>query len=409
MKKLLIISSLILLATACKKEPDSPPENLLIEANAVTIDSLRAWQQNVSPDGLSITQPYHVYGIITMDESDGNLYKNLYMQDHTAGIQIRMLSTSDFAVGDSVRVNLKGAYLSEYAGVIQLDSIDPETMIVRRSSGNEFLPENKNLLDITFDDEGKLIIIDSVQFQAAELSNTYADHINQSSQNRMLEDCNGNTIIVRTSGFANYAGQTVKQGNGTMVAVVSRFDQDLQLYIRSLDELLLDGPRCAGQFLVKDFEDQDINSGGWTTFVVTGPATVDWSTNDMGWSSFYAQITNWNGSSNDAAETWLISPALNLSGSSAASVEFMNACNYNGPNLQLMVSTDYSGSGDPTLATWTDLSSSATWSTGSWNWVNSGVVDLSAYLTSATYIGFRYTGGASDGKTWELDDIIING
>jgi Family of unknown function (DUF5689)/Domain of unknown function (DUF5017) len=414
MKKLFILISIVTVIMACNKEPDSPPENILNQANAVTIDTLRAWQANVSPNGLSISADYHVYGIITMDESDGNLYKNLYMQDHTAAIQIRMTSTSDYAVGDSIRINLKGAYLSEYSGVIQLDSIDPDLMIIRQSAGNVFMPQAMNMSDVTVADEGKLIIIDSVQFQLPELVNTYADNINQSSENRMLEECSGNTIIVRTSGFANYAGQTVKQGNGSITAIVSRFGSELQLFVRSLDELTLDGTRCAGQILNKDFDDDDIYSGGWTTFEVTGPATptLAWVTSSAGGApSPFATFDNFDSGTNYTSENWLISPSLDLSSTSNPSLSFINAYNYSGDPLSLMISTNYSGTGDPNAAVWTDLTSLVTWdtNTSTWVWTNSGAIDLSGYLQSGVFIAFRYTGNNSSGSTWEIDDIIING
>jgi hypothetical protein len=90
-------------------------------------------------------------------------------------------------------------------------------------------------------------------------------------------------------------------------------------------------------------------------------------------------------------------------------MQFMNAYNFSGPALQLMISTDYSGSGDPSLGTWVDISSQVTWSPGGFAFVNSGVIDLSAYLQPSVHIAFVYAGGASNGSSWELDDIIING
>lgn len=411
MKKLILFTAILgLVAASCKKEPDSPPENVLDDSKAVTIDSLRGMQQAVSPGGISIIDSLHVYGIITMDESDGNLYKNLYMQDHTGAIQIRMLSTSDYAVGDSVRINLYGAYLSEYAGVIQLDSIDPDLMIVRLSAGNEVQPIVKTIPEITVADEGLLIRIDGVQFSGVELSNTYADHINQSSENRILEDCNANSIIVRTSGFANYAGQTVKQGNGSIVAIVSRFDSDIQLYIRSLEELTLNNPRCAGQMLFKDFEDDDIYSGGWDVVTVTG--TEEWHTKYVG--NTFANMTNYDQgtTTHSASESWYISPELDLTSSSNATLSFDNDTRYNGDPLVLLVSADYPGGGaDPNLYTWDDISSLVSWDPddNAWGFHPSGNIDLSTYVGQTINIAYKYTGSSSDGATWEIDNILVIG
>ena len=98
---------------------------------------------------------------------------------------------------------------------------------------------------------------------------------------------------------------------------------------------------------------------------------------------------------------------MDLSGSTEANLTFDNAYNFGGPALELLISTDYPGTGDPNGSTWVTLP--ATWSGGGFTWVNSGIVDLSAYLTNNVRIAFKYTGGDDDGRTWELDNIIING
>lgn len=404
MKKLiLIIPVAFVVLSSCKKDPDSPPIDTIQSSQIITIDSLRNWETTAGPT--SITEDLSVYGIVTMDESSGNIYKQLYIQDHTGAIQVRLSASSDFKVGDSVRIALNGAYLSDYAGVIQLDSIDPTTDIIKQSAGNTFNPEIKTMDQITLEDEGRLVKLENVQFQYAELTNTYADAIGQSSENRMLEDCNGNVIIVRTSGFASFAGTDLPTGSGSMVCIVNQFNGELQLIIRSLGEVTLSGTRCAGQLLLKDFDDNSVTSGGWIVQQVIGVET--WTTSTAGGAAEpYGVIDNYT-TGNTQTESWLISPALDLSNSTSADLTFENACNYTGDALELLISTNYSGTGDPNGATWTALS--ATWSTGTWAWVNSGIIDLSAYLQSNVRIAFKYIGTNSDGKTWEIDDIIING
>lgn len=403
---------------ACKKDPDSPPPNILNQGKVVTIDSLRAMQLAVAPGGVSIDDSLTTFAIVTMDESSGNIYKNLYIQDHTGGIQVRLTASSDFAVGDSLRIDLSGAYLSEYNGTIQLDSIDPDIHIIRQSQGHPIAPSvmtMEEIIDIAtdvdptkFSDlEGTLVKITDVQFTNAELTTTYADAINQASVNRILESCTGgNNMIVRTSGFANFAGDTVAQGKGDMTVIVGRFGSDIQLLIRNPNEINFSGTRCAGNILLKDFEDLDPTSGGWSSIIVVG--TTDWTTNDQGHTSEYGQITNFSGG-NTAAECWLISPSIDLSGSSNPSMSFLNAYNYGGDPLELLISTDYPGSGNPNSSTWIDLSSSVNWSAGGWAWENSGNIDLSAYTVNGVRIAFKYIGTNTDGSTWELDDIKVNG
>ncbi|MCH2225778.1 MAG: DUF5689 domain-containing protein [Crocinitomicaceae bacterium] len=410
MKKFIYISTLILGIVSCKKEPVHPPSNLLNQSKVITIDSLRSIQQSVSPNGLSIKDSLNVYAIVTMDESNGNIYKNLYIQDHTAGIQVRLTSSSDFAVGDSLRLSLNGTYLSEYEGVIQLDSIDPENNIIKHSSGHPLTPAIKTIDQISLADEGLLIEVIDVQFTYSVLTSTYADAINQASENRTLEDCSGNghNMLVRTSGFANFAADTVAQGRGHFTAIVGRFGDDIQLIIREPNEIEMTDDRCPGQILIKDFDDDDVFSGGWTTVQVIG-TSIDWTTSTAGGApSPYGVISNFSGT-NTACENWLVSPPIDFSESSSPTLSFRNAYNYQGAPLQLLISTDYSGTGNPNASSWTDISSAVNWSSGSFNFVESGIIDLSAYTVANARIAFKYTGTNSDGSTWEIDDITING
>jgi hypothetical protein len=251
-----------------------------------------------------------------------------------------------------------------------------------------------------------LIKIDSVEFSSLELFTTYADAVNQTSENRTLTDCSGNTIIVRTSGYANYAGTQVAQGNGSLVAIVGVFGSTIQLYIRSLAEVQMTAPRCTGNapFLFKDFEDNSITSGGWSIKNVSG--SINWVTNGVGATSgsYYGQCSNYVSGTNYACDTWYISPSMDLSASVNPVLEFINAYNYSGAPLELYISTDYV-SGMPSTGTWTQLTG-WTISTGSWSWVTASI-NLSSYKQSNVHIGFRYTGTSSNGSTWEIDDVKV--
>ena len=111
----------VLALSSCKKEYDTPPLEEIPETDVMTIDELRTWQETEG-GVISIQEELSVYGIITMDETDGNVYKNIYMQDHTGAVNVRMLSGGGVYQGDSVRIYLKGTILSKYNGVLQIDS-----------------------------------------------------------------------------------------------------------------------------------------------------------------------------------------------------------------------------------------------------------------------------------------------
>jgi hypothetical protein len=251
----------------------------------------------------------------------------------------------------------------------------------------------------------KLIEIDNVEFKSTEIGQTWADAVNLASVNHTLVECSStNEIIVRTSGYANFAGQQIPSGNGKFIGILGKYGTDYQLYVRTPDELNMKNPLCNKIYLSKDFDDNSVTSGGWTQQFVT--ANVSWSIYSGG-TTPVASISNYSGGSNTACETWLISPAVDLSQANAPFLNFRNAYKYTGPALQVLVSTNYDGTSAPSTATWTDLSSQAIWSTGNFAFVSSGNIDLTPYISSNTYIAFKYTGTSSSGSTWELDDILI--
>lgn len=164
----------------------------------------------------------------------------------------------------------------------------------------------------------------------------------------------------------------------------------------------------SAQYLTKDFEDSVLTSGGWTTQVPVD--TTDWYVTNYQGGSKYAQISNYNGSNNVASEAWLISPSIDLSSSTSPVLAFETVMKWSGPAIEVLVSTDYSGTGAPSAATWTDITSGATLDVNDQAWGSptpSGEVSLSSYMTSSVYIAFKYTGSTNDGSTWQVDNIEV--
>lgn len=150
----------------------------------------------------------------------------------------------------------------------------------------------------------------------------------------------------------------------------------------------------------EDFESMTL--GAWTQYSVIGNQT--WYNSTFN-GNYYAYINGFSGTSIEN-EDWLISPAINFTSHNPVSFSFDNACKYTGPDIQTLISIDYTGAGDPNNATWTTLS--ATLSTGNYVWTNSGVIDLSSYHGTG-YIAFKYTSTTVESKIWEIDNIVFNG
>lgn len=107
-------------------------------------------------------------------------------------------------------------------------------------------------------------------------------------------------------------------------------------------------------------------------------------------------------------EDWLILPGINLDNYSDEILQFYSWERYGSDDadnyLKLLYSTNYSGTGDPTAASWTELSFNKPGA--SEIWASSGLVDLSGITGAMVYIGFKYY-STNDPKSWRIDDVNI--
>jgi Family of unknown function (DUF5689) len=408
MKKLLgLIAVGSILLYSCEKDFDDPIIKTVSTGSIKTIADIRV--MHVPGETVYITDDISVYGVVTIDESSGNLYKESYITDETGNLYLRFTAGSGLFIGDSVRINLKGSKILKYNQMLQVDSLHPDNSVVKISTQNFKTPELVNISDL-FDannnilesSQGKLIRIDNSFFIDGAQGLSYADGATQTAGSRNIITLAAEEIEVRTSGYANFADDILPTGVGNFIGVVNQYNSDLQLLIRDPSELAFTGNTP----ILKTFNDESINSGGWSTQVVIG--TLDWATSNQGASfdDYYVVMSNFINPTNFASETWLISPSNDFSTSTNPILSFKNAANYSGANLEVLVSTDYDGSSLPVTATWTPVSVNL--STGGFEFVPSGIVDLSSFLGASTYIAFKYTGTSFDGKTWEIDNIIIN-
>ena len=106
-------------------------------------------------------------------------------------------------------------------------------------------------------------------------------------------------------------------------------------------------------------------------------------------------------------ESWLVSPAIDLSNVATATLQFEQAVNYASPQgaLYVMVSTNYTNSVEE--AQWIELNLSA-WPAGSdWNFITS-TANLSQYAGQRVFIGFKYTSTNQSSATWEVKNFVVN-
>lgn len=109
-------------------------------------------------------------------------------------------------------------------------------------------------------------------------------------------------------------------------------------------------------------------------------------------------------------ESWLISPAIDMSSVSTATLTFDHAVNYlSNPSsaLSVLVSTDYT-SGDPSSATWTEVSVPSFPLGNDWTFISSGASDISSVAgNSSVHIAFKYTSTTATAATWEVKNVMV--
>ncbi|MCF8238243.1 MAG: DUF5689 domain-containing protein [Saprospiraceae bacterium] len=422
----------LLIPTACVDlDFDEPPpggEPIDITANATILD-LRSWF--VPGAFTAITDELIIRGIVIADDASGNFYKTIVIQDETAGIEIKLNSVglaNDYPIGREVFIRCRGLVISDYNGLVQLGGGTYDDAGQTRLSGIEeallkdylvagerdqfVTPKVKGIKDINTNDMSTLIQLTDVQFIQSDAGQTYAEPVTQLSVNHMVEDCSGNSILLRTNGYADFAGELTPSGKGTLVALLGVFGSDLQLFVRDQNDVDMQAARCgqggpSGGDVDEKFEtvgnNADVALAGWLNVATKG--TRVWRGKTFSGNT-YVQATAYN-DTDPEMETWLITPAIDLS--VAKKLTFLSSVAFWVHDAgSVLISTDFNGT-NIGGATWISLAAQLpTSSTTNYDWVNSGEVDLSAY-SGTGYIAFRYTGSGPGGQTttFILDDVLV--
>ena len=122
----------------------------------------------------------------------------------------------------------------------------------------------------------------------------------------------------------------------------------------------------------------------------------------------YANMNGYANGVDNANEDWLISPALD--GMYAIiNMSFTSATKFEGDALRLMVSSDYDGVSEPSDYSWDELTDMFDWSTDNYEWVESGVMNISNFVGETFYIAFVYTSSTTAAAAWEVDNILLIG
>lgn len=452
---LLLLLSAVLYQSCIKKDFDAPPDtsyynpDIPVNMTIKTLfsDSLGLIESYADNpvDTASILEDYTISGIVTANDRSGNLYKQIVIDDSSAGITVLIDANGLYAqypVGRRIYIHLKGLYIGYYRGLPQLGYVPdaqlgltgiPATRLddhIIKGSVNNALP----IFEVEASEVGykgtsvsanpdyfnRLVRINNMRF--IDTANTYSEP--NTSTSRDVLSCNGFTVIARTSNFANFAANKLPYKIGSITGIYTVFYSGAratpQLVIRDSSDVQFTMDNCegsgpvAGVLLTQDFGAATsgvINLAGWTNWGTADGVKFKYGNGGGASNKPYAQVTAFQSNLSNV-NSWLVTPAINLTDAQNPKLTFSTAAGYSvgGTEFKVMVSTNYTAGADPATADWTELT--ATMATppnsGYSDFIGSGNIDLSSFAGQQVFIAWKYVNGNSNpAETWELDDIMV--
>ena len=129
--------------------------------------------------------------------------------------------------------------------------------------------------------------------------------------------------------------------------------------------------------------------------------------------NYGAKASGYADGASQNAESWLISPAMDLTGETKASIAFDYVINKGDVNAaatnhKLLITSDYTG--DVTTTEWTEVEYGAV-NNGNWTFNNTGNIALPESMMNkpAVVIAFKYVSTTENSSTWEIKNVVVSG
>ena len=261
----LLLSSIMLLNSCLKKQFDAPPDSsqqdpkLTVNCNISVLSNMAMMMTAGKTRLMGDTT---IYGVVVGDDKGGNIYKKIFIQDSTGGMQLILDKTylyGDYPVGRKIYVKLKGLLLMNYKGTPDIVfSMNDDgstngipasllgTYLVKANYPNSITPPQLTLFDV-ISNPGKyvntLVTIKDMQFETGSNNVVYSDPNN--STNRALINCSKTgRITMYNSSYSNFQPAITPNGNGTITGIITLFGSTAQLTLRDTTDVRFTNPRC---------------------------------------------------------------------------------------------------------------------------------------------------------------------
>lgn len=269
-----IVPALVWL-TSCQNDFDTPdlqvpetalkPNTTILELKESYWDDADNYIKTIGQNALG--EHVIIGGRVISSDADGNIYKNLVIQDNSAALTISINANSlynKYREGQEVVMDLTDMYIGKYSSLQQLGYPDYSTSygwqatfmpleLFEKHTYLQGLPQPAEIdtMNVTIAQlsnsasvlqkmQSRLIRINNVHFEEGGMASFCTAH--KVNTNRNLLDSDGNTIIVRTSGYAKFWSERLPAGEFDIVGILSYngsgANAKWQLLLRSMSDIL---------------------------------------------------------------------------------------------------------------------------------------------------------------------------
>jgi hypothetical protein len=154
--------------------------------------------------------------------------KNIYVQDNTAGIQIRFSAAHSFAIGTQLEINVSGMELSTFSGVLQINNV-PLGNAIPLGSGT-ITPRIATIADINANYntwEGQVVKIDGCTITGSGIY----------SGSNTLTDATAQTISLFVTSQATFANATYPTSTVSVTGILTEYNGTKEILIRDVTDV----------------------------------------------------------------------------------------------------------------------------------------------------------------------------
>ena len=274
---ILIAAVCTLLASCMAGDFDAPEmsaspygNNQITETNLITIAQLKEiYKSTIANNGMKeVTEDIQIKGLVTGNDIEGNIYNQVFIDDGTGAFIVCINQGGLFGylpVGQEVLISLKGLYIGAYGqqgeigvpytsasgstyvsrmsrfiwqdhyrliGTANPAAVQPEVFDTKRITNEAYLESHC----------GKLMTLKGVELQGADGTAVYAPTdgsvtLTANCANRNFKGLPSNQIVLRTSSYADFAGNAMPQGLVDVTGIFTRYRNTWQILMRSTADI----------------------------------------------------------------------------------------------------------------------------------------------------------------------------